>query len=84
MGTEVYVLRGWEEPAKTLQVSPRGRVGVVGADVPARGWRRGSPIPAVLLAPAAPETKNSTFTLGQPYESRPRTPPQQGLGPRLF
>lgn len=51
----------------------------LGADVPVPGWRRGSPIPAVLLAPAAPRTQNSTFTRGQPYESRPRTPPQQGL-----
>lgn len=49
------------------------------ADVPVPGWRRGSPIPAVLLAPAAPRTQNSTFTRGQPCESRPRTPPQQGL-----
>lgn len=51
----------------------------LGADVPVPGWRRGSPIPAVLLAPAAPRTQNSTFTRGQPCESRPRTPPQQGL-----
>lgn len=43
------------------------------------GWRRVSPpIPAVLLAPAAPVTKNSTFTPGQPYESRPAPHPSKG------
>lgn len=78
--------RGWEVPARDLTRFPSGQVGV------GRPWRRtcppggggGDTRPTVLLAPEAPRAQNSTVTPSQPCESRPRTPPQQGLGLRLF
>lgn len=48
------------------------------ADVPARGWRRGSPVPAVLLAPQHAGLKIASSPRVSPVRADPAPHPSKG------